>query len=100
MTDPTRVYLDHNATSPLRPEAKEVMLAALAGPQANPSSLHAEGRARRALIEDARAEVAELVGARASEVVFTSGGSEALAAAIRGVCDRAPDGLRRIVVAE
>lgn len=78
-----RVYLDHNATSPLLPEARAAMLAALdAG--GNPSSVHAEGRAARAVVERARAEVAALVGASAAEVVFTSGGSEANALALRG----------------
>lgn len=76
------------------------MIAALEPRYANASSLHAEGRAARALVEQAREAVADLVGAAASEVVFTSGGSEAIAAAIRGVCDRAPAGLRRVVVAE
>lgn len=72
-----RSYLDHNATSPLRPQARAAMLAALevAG---NPSSIHAEGRAARALIETARGEVAALVGVRAEDVVFTSGGTEAI----------------------
>lgn len=86
-----RVYLDHNATSPLRPEARAAMLAALeAG--GNPSSVHAEGRAARRTVEEARAKVAALVGAKPAEVVFTSGGSEANALALRGV------GARRIVV--
>jgi cysteine desulfurase len=95
-----RIYLDHNATSPLRPEAAEAIRRAEDQGQANPSSLHAEGRAARALLEEARESVADLAGARPSEVVFTSGGSESIAAAVRGVCDRAPDGLRRIVVSE
>ena len=71
-----RVYLDWNATTPLRREAREAMVAAwdLVG---NPSSVHAEGRASRRLIEDARAIVAEAVGADARNVVFTSGGTEA-----------------------
>jgi cysteine desulfurase len=71
-----RVYLDWNATTPLRPEARAAMAAAwdLSG---NPSSVHAEGRASRGLIEDARAVVAEAVGAEARNVVFTSGGTEA-----------------------
>ncbi|RAI33146.1 cysteine desulfurase, partial [Rhodoplanes elegans] len=70
-----RAYLDWNATAPLRPEARAAMLAALdAG---NPSSVHAEGRAARALVEDARAVVARLVGAAPRNVVFTSGGTEA-----------------------
>ncbi len=71
-----RVYLDWNATTPLRPEAREAMAAAwdLIG---NPSSVHAEGRASRRLVEDARAVIAEAVGADARNVVFTSGGTEA-----------------------
>src|ERR1700710_1473501 len=73
---PDRVYLDWNATTPLRPEAKAAMAAAwdLSG---NPSSVHAEGRAARRLVEDARAAVAAAVGADARNVVFTSGGTEA-----------------------
>ena len=75
----TRIYLDHNATTPLRPEAKEAMLAAMdvAG---NPSSVHAEGRAARALVERSRAQVAEAVGCRPDEVIFTSGATEAASA--------------------
>jgi cysteine desulfurase len=71
-----RVYLDWNATTPLRPEAREAMAGAwdLVG---NPSSVHAEGRASRRLVEDARAVIAGAVGANARNVVFTSGGTEA-----------------------
>jgi len=71
-----RVYLDWNATTPLRPEARAAMAAAwdLSG---NPSSVHAEGRASRRLVEDARAAVAGSVGADARNVIFTSGGTEA-----------------------
>jgi cysteine desulfurase len=72
----TRSYLDYNATAPLRPEAREAMVAALAT-HGNPSSVHAEGRAARALIESARAKVARLAGAKPENVIFTSGGSEA-----------------------
>ncbi|MBM1173082.1 cysteine desulfurase family protein [Microvirga arabica] len=71
-----RTYLDHNATSPLRPEVAEVMLRALQLP-GNASSVHAEGRAARAEIERAREPVARLVGARTKNVIFTSGGTEA-----------------------
>jgi cysteine desulfurase len=73
---PDRVYLDWNATTPLRPEARVAMAAAwdLSG---NPSSVHAEGRASRRLVEDARAAVAGALGADARNVVFTSGGTEA-----------------------
>jgi len=73
---PDRVYLDWNATTPLRPEARAAMAAAwdLSG---NPSSVHAEGRQARRLVEDARADVAKAVGAESRNVIFTSGGTEA-----------------------
>jgi cysteine desulfurase len=73
---PDRVYLDWNATTPLRHEAREAMAAAwdLNG---NPSSVHAEGRHARRLVEDARAEVARAVGGLPRNIVFTSGGTEA-----------------------
>ncbi len=76
-------YLDHNATSPLRPVAFDAMAEALkAG--GNPSSVHRSGRAARARIDKARRQVAALVGAMPSEVVFTSGGTEANNLAITG----------------
>lgn len=71
-----RAYLDHNATSPMRPEAEKALAAALSH-FGNPSSVHGEGRAARRLIEDAREQVAALVGARTQEVIFLSGGTEA-----------------------
>jgi cysteine desulfurase len=77
----TRSYLDCNATTPLRPEVREAMVAAL-DTHGNPSSVHAEGRAARALIESARAKVARLAGAKPENVIFTSGGSEANALAL------------------
>src|SRR5262245_10225082 len=77
------VYLDHNATSPLRPAAFDAMAEALkAG--GNPSSVHQSGRAARARIEAARRQVAALVGALPAEVVFTSGGTEANNLALNG----------------
>lgn len=78
---PTRVYLDWNATTPLRPEARAAILAAydLIG---NPSSVHAEGREARRLVEDARAVLAAAVGALPRNVVFTSAGTEANALAL------------------
>ncbi|HEX5231868.1 MAG TPA: cysteine desulfurase family protein [Bradyrhizobium sp.] len=76
-----RIYLDWNATTPLRREAREAMAAAwdIGG---NPSSVHAEGRQARKLVEDARAAIAGAVGAPARNVVFTSGGTEANAMAL------------------
>src|SRR4051794_9443426 len=73
---PDRVYFDWNATAPLRHEAREAMAAALELP-GNPSSVHAEGRQARRLIEKARAALAGAVGASPRNVVFTSGGTEA-----------------------
>jgi cysteine desulfurase len=71
-----RVYLDWNATAPLRPEARAAVIATL-GAVGNPSSVHHEGRAVRRLIEEARERVAALAGAEPRNVVFTSGGTEA-----------------------
>ncbi|MCT8989377.1 cysteine desulfurase [Chelativorans sp. SCAU2101] len=72
-----RIYLDHNASAPLLSAAREAMVAALDA--ANPSSVHAEGRISRRIVEAARRDVAELVGAKPEHVVFTSGASEAAA---------------------
>ena len=79
---PDRLYLDANASAPLLAEARAAILGALeAG--GNPSSIHAEGRAARGLIEDAREAVAALAGARARDVIFTSGATEAAAMALQ-----------------
>src|SRR3979409_923068 len=71
-----RVYLDWNATTPLRPEAREAMAAAWDLP-GNPSSVHAEGRQARRLVEEARAAISGAVGALPRDVIFTSGGNQA-----------------------
>lgn len=76
-----RIYLDHNATAPIRPEAVEALTAALTA-TGNASAIHGEGRATRARIEQARGEVAALVGGEARGVVFTAGGTEADALAL------------------
>lgn len=78
------LVLDANATEPLRPEARAAVLAALDLP-GNPSSVHAEGRAARRLLEDARATLAHRFGARPQDVVFTAGGTEANALAVQGL---------------
>ncbi|MDP5084842.1 MAG: aminotransferase class V-fold PLP-dependent enzyme [Yoonia sp.] len=78
-----RTYLDHNATTPLRAEARQAMLAAM-DVVGNPSSVHAEGRAAKGIIETARAQVADAVGASGADVVFTSGATEAAALALAG----------------
>lgn len=77
----SRIYLDANAGSPLLPEVREAMVAAL-GNAANASSIHAEGRQARLLVEDARTEVAKAVGAKPENVIFTSGATEAAALAL------------------
>jgi len=76
-----RIYLDWNATTPLRPEARSAIAAAL-NVSGNPSSVHSEGRAARKLVEDARSAVAAAVGVDQRNVVFTSGGTEANALAL------------------
>nr|WP_295891889.1 aminotransferase class V-fold PLP-dependent enzyme [uncultured Devosia sp.] len=82
MTRPA-IYLDHNAASPLLPEAREALVAAL-DLVGNPSSVHGHGRALRNLIDTARAQVAELAGAERKQVVFTGSATEAITQAISG----------------
>jgi len=72
----SRIYLDHAATTPLRPEVAEAMRAAAAAAQYNPSSLHAEGRQARAVLDDARERVAGALGVARKEIVFTGSGTE------------------------
>src|SRR5262249_38657809 len=88
-----RAYLDWNATAPLLPPARAAMIDAL-DVVGNPSSVHGEGRAARRLVEQAREEVASLVGAEPRNVLFTSGGTEAnalaLTPAIEIVDEKAP----------
>lgn len=81
-------YLDHAATTPLRPVALDAMTDALAATWANPSGMHAPARAARRVLDEARDSVAALVGAAPGHVVFTSGGTEADALAVLGVHDR------------
>lgn len=79
----SRVYLDHNATTPLRPQARAEMVAAMEV-LGNPSSVHSEGRAAKAVIECARAQVAQAIGASGADIVFVSGATEAAALACNG----------------
>jgi len=80
-----RVYLDHAATTPVDPEVAELMAQVLREVPGNPSSIYAEGRRARALVDRARDEVAQAIGADPAEIVFTSGGTEADNLALRGV---------------
>ena len=79
-----RVYLDHAATTPVDPEVAQAMARVYRDVPGNPSSIYAEGRAARALVDEAREQVAEAIGAQPSEIVFTSGGTEADNLALRG----------------
>src|SRR3990172_9757373 len=85
-----RVYLDHNATTPVRAEACAAIDAALRLHWGNPSSVHAEGAAARACVERGREEVAALLGALPDEVVFTAGATESNNTALQG-CRRSAE---------
>ena len=89
----TRAYLDHASSSPLRPAALEAMLPYLQGNPADPGRVHSDGRVTRVAIEDARAAVAALVGARPREVVFTATGTEAVNTAVWGAVTRGAERL-------
>jgi len=80
-----RVYMDHSATTPVRPEVVEVMVNCLTEKFGNPSSLHYFGRQGRSTLDEAREKVATAIGAKPEEIVFTSGGTEADNMAIHGV---------------
>jgi len=84
-------YLDHNATSPLRPESLSAVTNALSA-GGNPSSVHASGRAARAIVEEARERIAALVGARPDDLIFTSGASEANNLALFGAAEGSLEG--------
>jgi cysteine desulfurase len=92
-----RAYLDHASSSPLRPAALAAMLPYLREHHADPGRLHAEGRATRVALEDARTQVAEFFGARAREVVFTSSGTEAVNTAVWGALARSAGGAGHVV---
>lgn len=85
-----KVYLDHNATAPLRPEARKAFEEALDLGLGNPSSVHHRGRAARAVVDEARERIAGALGVAEEELTFTSGGTEALNLAILGVMGEAP----------
>ncbi|HEY6547985.1 MAG TPA: aminotransferase class V-fold PLP-dependent enzyme, partial [Vicinamibacteria bacterium] len=93
-----RIYLDHNATTPLEPRVLEAMHPWLAGAFGNASSLHWYGQSARAAVDAARGHVAALVGASAAEIVLTSGGTEADNLALRGVAAAARPARRKLVV--
>jgi cysteine desulfurase len=93
-----RVYLDHNATTPLDPRVLDAMVVVLRETFGNPSSLHWYGQRARAAVDEARQEAASLVGASPAEIVFTGGGTESDNLALRGAGAAATASRRKVVV--
>jgi cysteine desulfurase len=94
------IYLDHNATTPVDPRVAEAMQPFLREEYGNPSSQHPLGRRSREAMENARAEVASLLGCKVSEVLFTSGGSESNNTVIKGVAQAHRDRSRHVITAQ
>jgi cysteine desulfurase len=92
------IYLDYNATAPVPAEVADAVSAAIRGCPGNASSIHAYGQRAKALLDDARSAVACLIGAEPSEIVFTSGGTEADNLAVRGVADAQTSGVRPPII--
>src|SRR5690606_23894349 len=92
-----RVYLDHAATTPVKPEVRQRMAQVLADGWGNPSSLHHAGRAARAVVDTARSQVARLLGCEPREVIFTGSGTEANNLAVKGAAWAHRDRGRHIV---
>ncbi len=92
-----RYYLDANAHAPLLPEAAEAYVVALRAAVGNPSSTHTEGRAARAILDQARDSVAALLGARSGEIIFTSGGTESCNLGVLGLALAAPASRRHLI---
>ena len=95
-----KIYLDHNATTPVLQEVLDVMVPFYKDKFGNPSSVQSEGRAARVSLDEAREQVAELIGARPDEIIFTSGGSESNNFAILGVAFASTTKHRHIVTCE
>jgi cysteine desulfurase len=100
MPEPSETYLDHAASAPLLPEAREAIVQALDAGPGNASSAHTAGRRLRKLLGDAREAVAALVGARPEQVVFTSGTSESNRLAVRGLLSALGADERRLVLTD
>jgi cysteine desulfurase len=94
----TRVYMDHNATTPLAEPVADRMMAVLREEFGNPSSVHHFGQRAKAVVDEARAAVAELIGGDPTEVIFTSGGTESDNFALRGAAEALePSGRRHLI---
>src|SRR2546425_11078395 len=92
-----KVYLDHSATTPVDPRVVQAMMPYLTERFGNASSVHGFGQEARAAVDRARRQVAALLCARANEIVFTSGGTEANNVAIRGICEAEEQHGRHII---
>src|SRR6266481_1900334 len=92
-----RVYLDHNATTPVEPDVLQAMLPYLSGEFGNAASIHTFGQRARGAVETAREQVAALIGARPQEIVFTSGGTECDNHAIFGIVEAASGQEKHVV---
>ncbi len=93
-----RIYLDHNATTPVHPRVRDAVMSALTEDVGNPSSVHYYGQRAKAVIDEARSALAALIDADPGDLVFTSGGTEADNMAVRGALEaRASQGRRRLV---
>src|SRR5215470_20206648 len=95
-----RIYLDSNATTPVRPEVLSAMMPVLTEDYGNPSSIHWFGQQAKSLIDSARQQVARLIHAETSEVVFLSGGTEADNLAIRGIAESQKSKGRHIITSK
>jgi cysteine desulfurase len=93
-----RAYFDHNATTPPDPKVREAVMRALTEDFGNPSSVHHFGQRAKAVLDEARSAIADLIGAEPGEVVFTSGGTEADNLALRGAAEAAEPGGRRHLI--
>src|SRR5213594_1417710 len=93
-----RIYLDHSATTPVDQRVVQAMLPYLTEKFGNASSVHQMGQEARAGVDRARQQIAAFVGARANEIVFTSGGTEANNLAVRGVCEANRSHGRHLIV--
>lgn len=92
-----QIYLDHNATTPIRPEVLSAMMPYLSGEYGNASSIHTYGQNARGAVEQARAQVAGLLGAQDPEIMFTSGGTESNNYAILGAVEAAPGKTKHVI---
>ena len=95
---PQPIYLDYNASTPIAEHVLDIMTAVFRDVHGNPLSTHAFGVAARKVVETARAEVADAIGADPEEIVFTSGGTESNNAAVYGVAEALSDRGRHLVV--